>query len=70
MDAVNGTAGNDTISGLVGVSGTFNVGDTISGGSGTDTLNLNVQSGGQAQLAELADTALDLWTCSRQRPDY
>jgi len=40
VDAVSGSAGNDTISGLIGASGTYTVGDNISGGSGTDTANL------------------------------
>ena len=54
MDSFSGGAGDDTISGLVGVSGTFGVGDTIVGGAGTDTLNLLVQSGGQSQLVTLS----------------
>lgn len=40
VDAVNGGAGDDTISGVLGTSGTFTVGDNIMGGAGTDTLNL------------------------------
>jgi len=40
VDAVSGTAGNDTIQGIIGASGTYTVGDNIAGGSGTDTLNL------------------------------
>ena len=40
VDAVSGTQKNDTISGIIGASGTYNVGDNISGGAGTDTLNL------------------------------
>ncbi len=40
VDAVNGGAGDDTISGVLGTSGTFTVGDNIIGGAGTDTLNL------------------------------
>jgi len=40
VDAVNGGAGNDTISGVLGTSATFTVGDNIIGGAGTDTLNL------------------------------
>ena len=44
MDAVSGGAGADVISGLIGTSGTYTVGDNIIGGSGTDTLNLIAQS--------------------------
>jgi len=41
VDAVSGTQGNDTITGVLGNgSSTFNFGDQIYGGSGTDTLNL------------------------------
>ncbi len=40
VDAVSGGAGDDTISGVLGTSGTFTVGDNIIGGAGTDTLNL------------------------------
>ena len=45
MDAVSGGAGNDTISGLLGSSGTYTVGDNIAGGAGTDTLSLIAVSG-------------------------
>ncbi len=44
MDGFNGTAGNDTFTGLVNSSGTYTVGDNIIGGAGTDTLNLIAQS--------------------------
>jgi len=54
VDAFSGGAGDDTISGIVGVSGTFGIGDTIVGGAGTDTLNLLVQSGGQSQVVSLS----------------
>jgi len=38
---VSGTAGNDTISGVIGnSSGTYSFGDDIRGGSGTDTINI------------------------------
>ena len=41
VDGVSGTAGNDTISGVIGnSSGTYSFGDDIRGGSGTDTLNI------------------------------
>jgi Domain of unknown function (DUF4214) len=40
VNAVLGGANNDTISGLIGASGTYTVGDSIIGGAGTDTLNL------------------------------
>jgi len=41
VDAVSGTAGNDTINGVIGnSSGTYSFGDDIRGGSGTDTLNI------------------------------
>ena len=48
MDAVSGGAGDDTISGLLGSSGTYTVGDNIAGGSGTDTLNLIAVTGTDA----------------------
>lgn len=48
VDAVSGSAYNDTISGLIGTSGTYTVGDNIIGGSGTDTLNLIASSGSAA----------------------
>ncbi len=51
VDATNGGAGDDTISGLVGVSGTYTLGDNIIGGAGTDTLNLIVASGASAGVA-------------------
>ncbi len=51
VDATNGGAGDDTISGLVGVSGTYSLGDNIIGGAGTDTLNLIVASGASAGVA-------------------
>jgi hypothetical protein len=52
---VSGGAGNDTITGLLGTSGTFSVGDNINGGSGTDTLNLIAASStdGAAGLVSL-----------------
>lgn len=40
VDAVSGTSKDDTISGIIGVTGTFTVGDDIKGYSGDDTLNL------------------------------
>jgi S-layer protein len=40
VDAVSGGAGNDTISGILGNTASFSVGDNINGGAGTDTLNL------------------------------
>jgi len=40
IDGISGTSNDDTISGLIGASGTYNVGDNITGGSGNDTLNL------------------------------
>jgi len=40
VDGISGSAGNDTISGIIAASGTFTIGDDIFGGSGTDTLNL------------------------------
>ena len=40
VDAVSGGAGDDTISGLLGTTPSFSVGDNIVGGAGTDTLNL------------------------------
>ena len=45
VDAINGTAGNETISGVLGTSGTYSVGDNIIGGAGTDTLNLIATTG-------------------------
>jgi hypothetical protein len=45
VNAVLGGAGNDTISGLLGTSGTYTVGDNIMGGAGTDTLNLIAVTG-------------------------
>ena len=45
VDAPSGGAGNDTISGLLGSSGTYTVGDNIAGGSGSDTLNLIATTG-------------------------
>lgn len=45
MDAPSGGAGNDTISGILGTSGTYTVGDNIIGGAGTDTLNLIATTG-------------------------
>lgn len=48
VDAVNGTAGNDTITGLINSSGGYSVGDNIIGGAGTDTLNLIAQSASDA----------------------
>ena len=48
MDAVSGGAGDDTISGLLGTSGTYTVGDNIMGGAGTDTLNLIAVTGTDA----------------------
>ncbi len=53
VDSPTATSGNDTITGLIGVSGTFNVGDYIDGGAGTDTLSLNMMSGGQAPFVTL-----------------
>jgi len=40
VDAVSGGAGDDVISGLLGTSATYSVGDNIFGGAGNDTLNL------------------------------
>ncbi len=37
---MSGSAGNDTINGVVAASGTFTIGDDIMGNAGTDTLNL------------------------------
>jgi len=48
VDAVSGGAGDDTITGLVGASGTYTVGDNINGGAGNDTLNLILSSGDSA----------------------
>ncbi len=48
VDAVSGGAGNDTISGLLGTSGTYSVGDNIMGGAGTDALNLIAVTGTDA----------------------
>ena len=48
VDAFSGGAGDDTFSGLVGVSGTYTVGDNIIGGAGDDTLNLIFSSGDSA----------------------
>jgi len=48
VDAVSGGAGDDTISGLLGTSGTYTVGDNIMGGAGTDTLNLIAVTGTDA----------------------
>lgn len=45
VDAVSGSANNDTISGLLGTSGTYSVGDNLAGGDGTDTLNLIAATG-------------------------
>jgi len=52
---VSGGAGDDTIIGLLGTSGTYSVGDNINGGSGTDTLNLIAASStdGAAGLVSL-----------------
>lgn len=44
VDGVTGSAGDDTITGLINSSGTYTVGDNIIGGAGTDTLNLIAQS--------------------------
>jgi len=40
IDAVSGTSLDDTITGLLGTSGSYNVGDNVNGGSGTDVINL------------------------------
>jgi len=40
VDSISGSALNDTITGLIGVSGTYGAGDNIVGGSGTDTLSI------------------------------
>lgn len=48
MDGVSGTANDDTITGLVGASGSYGAGDNINGGAGTDTLNLVFSSGDSA----------------------
>jgi len=40
VEGVSGSAGNDTIAGVLGTSATYQLGDNINGGSGTDTLNL------------------------------
>lgn len=53
VDAVSGSANDDAISGLIGTSGTFTVGDNINGGSGTDTLNLIDASGVAAGFVSL-----------------
>jgi len=45
VDAVSGGAGDDVISGLLGTSGTYTVGDNIDGNSGSDTLNLVAGTG-------------------------
>lgn len=45
MDAPSGGAAGDTISGLLGTSGTYTVGDNILGGGGSDTLNLIASTG-------------------------
>ncbi len=55
VDAVSGGAGDDTISGLIGASGTYTVGDNINGGAGTDTLNLI--DGGSATATPLVSLA-------------
>ncbi len=53
VDAINGTAGNDTISGVIGSSGTYSVGDNIMGGSGNDTLNLIATTGGATEVVSI-----------------
>jgi len=54
VDAVSGGAQDDTISGIIGTSGTFKLGDSINGGAGTDTLNLIDSSGTAVGLVSLA----------------
>jgi len=53
VEGVSGSAGNDTITGVIGASGTYNVGDTINGGLGSDTLVLT--DAGSATAAGYAE---------------
>lgn len=55
VDAVSGGAANDTISGIIGTSGTYKLGDNINGGAGSDTLNLIDSSGTAAGLVTLSN---------------
>jgi len=48
VDDIDGGSGDDTFTGVVGASGTYNVGDNITGGAGTDTLKLLMTSGDSA----------------------
>lgn len=51
-EQINGTNANETISAVLNAAapgaatGTFNTGDTVNGGGGTDTINITVTSGG------------------------
>jgi len=48
VDSVTGTSGDDVINGQLGSGATLTALDTIDGSAGTDTLNLNDVTGGQA----------------------
>jgi len=51
---IAGGAGNDTITGVIGTSSTYSVGDNINGGAGTDTVRI-LSSGGSVGVVSLAN---------------
>lgn len=53
MDAFSGGAGDDTFAAIMATASTYNVGDNINGGSGTDTLNIIDVSGTAASVVSL-----------------
>jgi len=53
VDAFSGGAGNDTFAATMATASTYNVGDNINGGAGTDTLNIIDVSGTAASVVSL-----------------
>jgi len=51
---VTGTSGNDTFSGVLGASATYQIGDAVFGGAGTDTLNILDAVGTAAGVVQLS----------------
>lgn len=66
IEVKDGTASNDTFVGVIGTNGlttngtTFNPGDNLNGGSGTDTLNINISGTHTANLTTSSFTLTNI----------
>jgi hypothetical protein len=55
LDEKIGTSGNDTFAAGFTTAATFNSGDTVDGGAGTDTLSITVGAGSTYALANVSN---------------